>query len=381
MSSFPVAVVPEYLYNTDGGGGGSVNSVNAGTGITITGTATDPIINAIPDVKPINTIFVSPNGNDLTNTGGPTSPFLTIAKALNFRSTIATETIVEIILYAGTYTENPNIFMTNTVITAFPSAYDTGDAMNANSKQVTINGFITVSSNTLSASASSVSICNINIFGGLSTASTVNQDFTFRMSNCRVDAMITNTQSTNNTYTAIYSDCYFTYISDAGIMVIEGVDVQMIRCEFSHFYTIFGSIINIGSGTSRGGTMKMQYSRLLSTSTGANPGPLITYTNTISTSGDIYLHNTFAYLLNTPDTGDNKCCIQFRQDVSITVDMIAYNVFKCDGASFGGGQPYAIQNRNTAGTITINSFGGNFGGQFAHKLDNTINVVSNFVLM
>jgi hypothetical protein len=33
-------------FNSGGGGGGSVNSVNPGTGITITGTATDPIINS-----------------------------------------------------------------------------------------------------------------------------------------------------------------------------------------------------------------------------------------------------------------------------------------------------------------------------------------------
>jgi hypothetical protein len=379
MSSFPVAVVPEYLYNTDGGGGGSVNSVNAGTGITVTGTLTDPIINAIPDVKPINSIFVSPNGNDVTNTGGPTSPFLTIAKALDFRSNIATEITVEIILYAGTYNENVTVSITNTVITGFPSAYDTG---NANSKQVTINGAVEVLTNTLSGGPSSVSLCNLNIFGLLNTGSTVNQDFTFRMSNCRMDGLVTNTQSTNNTYTAIYSDCYFTIIADARLMFIEGVNVQMIRCEFSHFYASFGSIITIGSGISAGGTMNMQYCRLLSTTTSPNPFPLITYQNTIATSGDIYLHNTLAYLFDTPDSSDNKCCIQFSQNASIIVDMIAYNVFKCDGATYTGGQPYAIQNRNIAGnTVTINSFGGNFGGQAAHKLDNTITVVSNFVLM
>jgi hypothetical protein len=379
MSSFPVAVVPEYLYNTDGGGGGSVNSVNAGTGITITGTATDPIINAIPDVKPINSIFVSPNGNDLTNTGGPTSPFLTIAKALDFRSTIATETTVEIILYAGTYNESVTVSITNTVITAFPSAYDTG---NANPKQVTINGIVEVLTNTVTSGPSSVSLCNLNIFGLLNTGSTVSQDFTFRMSNCRMDGLVTNTQSTNNSYTAIYSDCYFTILTDARLMFIEGVNVQMIRCEFSHFYTVFGSIITIGSGISAGGTMNMQYCRLLSTSNATNPSPLITYQNTFATSGDVYLHNTFAYLFNTPDTGDNKCCIQFIQNASITVDMIAYNVFKCDGAIYSGAQPYAIQNRNIAGnTVTINSFGGNFGGQLAHTLDPTITVLSNFVLM
>jgi hypothetical protein len=384
MSSFPVAVVPEYLNIDDGGGGGgSVNSVNAGVGITVTGTATDPIINAIPDVKPINSIFVSPNGNDITNTGGPTSPFLTIAKALVFRSTIATETQVEIILYAGTYNENVDILVTNTIITAFPNAYDSGasDASNANSKQVIINGAINVLSSFLSSTQSSVSICNLNINGAINTGSIVNQNITFRMTNCRIDAMITNTQSTDNIYTAIYSDCYFTYISDAAMFFAEGVDVQIIRCEFLHFYTVFGPIITINSGVTRGGTMNMQYSRVLSTTQATNPAPLIRYINSIASSGDIYLHNTFAYLLNTTDSSNDKCCIQFQQNVSITIDMIAYNVFKCDGATYTGGQPYAIQNRNTAGSVAINSFGGNYGGQFAHRIDSSITIVSKFVAM
>jgi len=51
MSCCPPSVVPDFSENGGGGGGGGVQSVGAGTNITISGTSTNPVVNAVAGVS------------------------------------------------------------------------------------------------------------------------------------------------------------------------------------------------------------------------------------------------------------------------------------------------------------------------------------------
>lgn len=403
----PPSIVPDYSDSGGGGGGGvqsitagnagisitgtitdpiisnsgvnTITATNAGAGITITGTPTIPIISSVVgSFRPSFTIYVSPNGNDSTGVGSSFSPFLTIARALVLRGTISPDNDVEIILYAGNYPENVVITVANTTITAYPSAYDTGQT---SSKAVSITGNITVDIQTLGTQgAGSVAFTGINIISSsIVTGSSANQGLYFRLTNCKTQGFILNNQTSTQVYTAQYSDCYMIHTADSCVITGVGVDIAIIRCDILHTNALTQPTINLQNGNTRGGTLNMQYSKVISTTSSATAKPIIRYQNVSSTTGNLILYNTLSYTSQTVDTGFDKCCIQFNSTGATTFDLMTFNGFDCDGAKYTGGQPYAIQQRG-AGAVTINVWGGNYGGVQAHRIDPAITRISNMIL-
>ena len=319
----PPSIVPDYSDSGGGGGGGvqsitagnagisitgtitdpiisnsgvnTITATNAGAGITITGTPTIPIISSVVgSFRPSFTIFVAPNGNDSTGVGSSISPFATISRAIVFRNTLSADIDVEIFIHAGSYSENINVDVGNITFTGLSNAYDAGTTT---SKQVKVIGNIGVNILTAgSLGSTSVSFCNIDFTSTSSaTQSTVSQGLYFRMSNCRLTGSMINIQSSATVYTAIYSDCYMIITDVPSLITSVGVDVQIIRCELLHTASFTNPVINIQNGTSRGGTLIMQYSKVISATTSTGAKPIIRYQNTSSTTGNLLAYNTLSY--------------------------------------------------------------------------------------
>jgi hypothetical protein len=126
--------------------------------------------------------------------------------------------------------------------------------------------------------------------------------------------------------------------------------------------------------------MNMQYSKVVSSNSSATVKSIVRYQNTSATSGNLFSYNTLSYSSQTTDTGGDKCCIQFNQTAPVGIDYVTFNGLDCDGASYTGGQPYVMQKRGT-GSVTINVFGGNYGGQSAHTIDPAITRTSTMILV
>jgi hypothetical protein len=374
--SCPPSITPDFSCG-DGGGGG-VQTVSGGTNITITGTPTDPIINASAGLvlRPSFTIYVAPNGNNTTADGSLSLPFQTIQGALNFRNGLSNTTNIEIFIQAGTYAENLTINTGNTYLYANHSPYK-------NFKTVIINGTVLVDI-TQPQNTGSCEVCFTNIqwpSSGITTGSSTNQGINIGFNNCSISGWFLHNQNFTQSCAVIYYDCYLQHTGTEALITSVGCNVQIFRCEMLHSNSTINPIINIQNGGGGGsGALNLQYTTIRSSTTSATAQPIIRYQNTSnSNQGNIMCYNTLNFSSQVVDTGNNKCCVQYNQTGAIIVEMMAFNTFDCDGASYTGGQPYAIQKRG-AGTVSISVFGGNYGGQLAHKIDPAITRVSNMVL-
>lgn len=372
----PPSIIPDY--SDSGGGVSGVQSITAGTNITVTGTPTDPIINAsssnVP--RPSTIIYVSPSGNDTTANGSLSLPFLTIQGAINYRNTLSNTLNVEIFIFGGNYAENLSITVPNTFFTCNSAPY-------LGVKTVLITGTVTVNINVLTGQGSGeVSFTNIGwLSTGITTGSTVAQGLHVGFYNCFILGWALHNQDSPTTYSVRYYDTFLQHTGTEGLIISVGCLLQILRCELIHTNNTTNPIINIQNGGGGGsGSLNLQYTNIRSTTTSATAQPIIRYQNTsTSSSGNIMSYNTLTYTSQVVDTGFNKCCIQYNQTGAITVDMMSFNTFDCDGAIYTGGQPYAIQKRG-AGAVTIAVFGGNFGGVQAHRIDPAITRTSTMIL-
>lgn len=372
----PPSIIPDY--SDSGGGVSGVQSITAGTNITITGTSTDPIINAsssnVP--RPSTIIYVSPSGNDTTANGSLSLPFLTIQGAINYRNTLSNTLNVEIFIFGGNYVENLSITVPNTFFTCNSAPY-------LGVKTVLITGTVTVNINVLTGQGSGeVSFTNIGwLSTGITTGSTVAQGLFIGFYNCYILGWALHNQDSPTTYSVRYYDTFIQHTGTEALIISVGCLLQILRCELIHSNSTVNPIINIQNGGGGGsGSLNLQYTFIRSSTTSATAQPIIRYQNTsASNQGNIMCYNTLNFSSQVVDTGNNKCCVQYNQTGAIIVEMMAFNTFDCDGASYTSGQPYAVQKRG-AGTVAISVFGGNYGGQLAHKIDPAITRVSNMVL-
>jgi hypothetical protein len=404
MSCCPPSITPDFADGGGGGGGGGggVQSVIAGTNISVSGTATNPQINnngvlsvtqgtnvtvsgtannpiisssgATP--RPSFTIYVSPSGNDSTANGSLSLPFLTIQGAINFRNTLSNTVNTEIFIFAGTYTENLTVNFGNTYFYTDNSPYK-------DFKTVIINGTVNVDITNLTGQGS-CEVCFTNLqfpSSSFITGSTANQGLNIGFNNCSISAWFLHNQNSSQSCTVQYFNCYLQHTGTEALVTSVGCNVQILRCEMLHSNATLNPIINIQNGGGGGsGSLNLQYTIIRSLTSSATAKPIIRYQNTSnSTTNNFLCYNTLTFTSSTTDTGNDKCCIQYNQTGSITVDTVAFNTFECDGAIYTGGQPYAIQKRG-AGAVTFNVFGGNYGGQQAHKIDPAIVRVSNMVI-
>ena len=375
--SCPPSITPDFSCGDGGGGGGGVQTVSGGTNITITGTPTDPIINASAGLvpRPSATIFVSPSGNDTTADGSVSLPFLTIQAAINFRNTLSNTLNIEIYIYSGTYGGNLTINTSNT--------YFTGTSSPFNDKTVNLTGTINVDITNLNGQGTGeVAFSNIG-WGStnITTGSTVAQGLQVSFFNCNMTGWFLHNQSSATSYNVRYFNCIMFHNGSEALITSVGCFLQVFRCNLRHANNITNPIINIqNGGGGNAGNLSLQYTTIISSTASATAQPIIRFQNTASSTNNIFTYNSLTYLSSTVDTGTNKCCIQFNQTGTIFADLVAFNTFECDGAQYTGGQPYAIQKRG-AGAVTFNVFGGNYGGQLAHKIDPAINRLSNMVIV
>lgn len=377
MSCCPPAITPDFADGGGGGGSGGVQSVGAGTNITVSGTLTNPVINSSGSTpRPSFTIYVSPSGDNATANGSLSLPFKTIQGAINYRNTLSNTQNIEIFIFAGTYTENLTINYGNTYFYTNSSPYK-------DFKTVIINGTVNIDITNFT-NQGSVEVCFTNLqwpSGSFTTGSTANQGLNIGFNNCSISSWFLHNQNFSQACGVSFYNCYLQHTGTEALVTSVGCNVIIYRCEMLHSNSTVNPIINIQNGGGGGsGALNLQYTFIRSTTTSATAQPIIRYQNTsASNQGNIMCYNTLNFSSQVVDTGTNKCCVQYNQTGAIIVEMMAFNTFDCDGASYTGGQPYAVQKRG-AGTVAISVFGGNYGGQLAHRIDPAITRVSNMVL-
>jgi hypothetical protein len=371
MSQNLASVVPDYS-DSGGSGGGGVNSVSAGTGITITGTPTDPIINSVGSVpRPSTIIYVSPSGDDDTANGSLALPFSTIQGAINFRNTLSNTANIEIFIFGGNYVEDLTITVPNTYFTCNP-------APSSNIKTVLITGTVTVNISVLTGQGSGeVGFTNIGwLSTGITTGSTVAQGLTVSFYNCSILGWMLHNQDSSTTYTVRYQDCVLQHNGTEALVISVGCVLSIMRCELFHTNPTINPIINIqNGGGGSGGVLNMQYSTVRTNTTSASALPLVRFQNTSNTTNNIMVHNALYYTSAVVDTSPtlDKCAIQFNQTGQINFETMSMNFLEADGARFGAGTPpgtnryQVIQLRNSGG-VNLGTFSGNYGGASSRNI-------------
>jgi hypothetical protein len=371
MSQNLASVVPDYS-DSGGSGGGGVNSVNAGTGITITGPSTDPIINALPASvpRPSATIYVSPSGNDTTANGSISLPFLTIQGALTFRSSLSLTDNVEIYIFSGNYAGPITINTPNTYLTGPHAPY-------REAKTVVISGNLTVDINALSGQGGcEVSLTNLLFTSTqIVTGSSVDQGLLITITNCNITGWMQHNESTVvGVYNVRYYDCLLFHNGAEALVTSVGPFLQIWRCEMTHSNAVTNPVINLQNGN--GGSaaiLNLQYTSIRSTTTSATAQPIIRYQNTATSNSNVMLHNSLYFTSSVADTATDKCCIQFNQTGNVNFETMSYNLIDCAGATFIGDNtaPLVIQRRN-AGAVNLGVFAGNYADPTAPKVSGFI---------
>ena len=369
-------LVPGANPNT-GGGGGSVNSVNAGTNITITGPAEDPIVNSSAGTlaRPTYTIFVSPNGNDGTATGSLSFPYLTIQEAINFRNTLSADDTIEIFLFAGLYKETITITLSSnfTCYSATPVLINSTPAVQGNSP-VAIEGNITITSTN-----SKISFNNIKISPDVIISSTSQGTSVLNFKNCYINGFI-QTDTATSGVSVYFDECVIENSGGSSILLTNGVNVSIRRCQIYHSSNDFPTIL-VKQSTSNlfTGGFQMTYSLLRNSANSATAEPQIRFDNANFPKGPLefpglLLYNTFEWMFFTVDTGGNKCCIQITDNGGAYFENASFNQFLCEGATTGGATPYVIQRGN--GGLAFTVLGANYGGPTAKYIQTFLNSVN-----
>jgi hypothetical protein len=392
MSCTSVNIVPDFGIGTGGGSTagvtsleGLLNDVNlTSTGNTVAITTSGQNINLeatspVSSFVPAFSLYVSTNGNDTTGDGSSLNPYQTIGKAILQRATLANNVVVEVLVYAGQYAENLTINTGNIIITGFSSAYD---ILTTNSKPVRLTGNVTVDITVTNTNATtSVALVNLSLVSStISTTSTVAQTLNFYMSNCRMSGNIINYQNSFQGASSFYDRCYIINTSPSSLLVLIGVNCTVLNCEFQQSDCSQNPVINLQQGNSAGGVILMRYSKVRCTDATTSVFPLVRYQNSGANTASVFSYNEFTYTSSAVDTSGNKCCIQFNNSFAMTVTAMIFNTFDCDGASYTGGQPYAVQKRG-AGSVTVLLIGANYGGAGAHTLDPAIIKTSQMILL
>jgi len=339
-----------------GGGGGDVNSVSGGTGILISGTVADPIVNCtiIQTPRPTDIIFVSKSGNNVTADGSMTLPFLTIQAAINFRSSLPIlNNVIIFILSSGTFSENLTINYGNTFINSWPSQNDF--------KTVVLAGSISVNVTQPSGlTGVEVGFQNIQtLTGTITTSNTVLTEYLLMMfSDCVFNSgFICNTQTTQQNLVE-FIRCNFTNsLVLANTIQNNGCAMKVLRCDFDNSSSTYSSL-DIGGIA---GSLNLQFTTISMNSVNAYQ-PAIYYDNTGASTGNITANNIIRFRVDGLDTtvGKNKCCIQYKQTGTVVDAFVGGNQFICPGANYGAPSAMCIQRRGT-GAVTITALGINGG--------------------
>ena len=347
------------------------------------GTSSISIEGTVPLIpRPNFTIYVSPNGSDDAGTTGSVSnPFLTIQAAINLReSTITEVAIVEILVYAGVYNENLTITMGNIIITGYSTYPNDPPQVELQGTTLTVNP--TITEGVVYIGFTNFKLGTIATSIAITTTSPSNTGtYNFSLNNCYVLGNLVHTTNQGSRTQISYLNCNI-ICSNGGVSLVQnnGCYLNILR---SRLEQTAGSIavINIADGNEIDGNMNCQLSEIICSTPSTAPAPIIVYTTDVPTIVRNYLiNNVIRYTSSQPDTGTPpaKCCLQVNTNApaSIYFDVMANNLFLCDGGIVGSPNKCIVYNQN-GGMVGINYFGGNLGGVLCHTIDNGITRLSN----
>jgi hypothetical protein len=301
-------------------------------------------------------IYVAPNGNNTTGTGSQQNPYLTIARAITKRATLAVATEVSIILSSGTYTESFTL-LRNTFLIGIPTGEQNQPcnvvgsiAMNTITNQVGIAGLQVTgpSTGTLDTvrclgTGGTYSIYNCNITGTVGNAINFFEGSGF-LTECRITGAAT-------THPAIDADA--------------GSTVIIRDC------TISNPTTNVASVITSTGTITFHNSIIQSLNTTSTVlQPIIQFSSSTTPESIEMNYCQIKYANTLTDTGGAKCCIRFTNSNAVVKTMV-YCLLLCEGATTAvGGQIQCIQKTGT-GTVTL-TYGSLLAGATAHHIAPTI---------
>lgn len=364
--------------NPGGGGGGGVNSVTAGTNITVTGTPSNPVVNtagvqtltqgagititgppttptiSASNFRPTYIIYVAPNGNDTTGNGSILNPYASPQQALLFRNAFPASVAYEIFLFPGNYGGNLNITSANTYFTASSSAY--GDQ-----KSAILSGDLTVVPAAPSGQASTV-VAFTNIEFSLSSfASTTSQPEPnyIIFTNCSmVGYNATHSVNTAPSLATLvqYIDCSITNNSGSNTIANSGAYLKLLRTSIINGSAAANLIYMYGT-TPR---LDIQYCHLLNTASSQNLNSLIEYEHTGASIQNYCMFNTFQYIDQTMDLGAQKSAINYNHTASVIEQNMSGNTFITTGSTYALKKP-------GPGTTNILTYGGNFGTEILNR--------------
>ena len=350
--------------------------ISGGTGISLAGS--NPVVISAPKVtfRPAYTIYVSPNGNDTTGDGSILNPYLTIQKALDVRATITDTIEVNIYIQAGNYTENLTVSTGRT--------YLTGDPSSEGRESINITGNINVNITTISTIGLEyvVSLSQLQINGNVTASASASGAFVFCIYETNLNTgSLTLDRTGASGSTCVIENCRFNP-SGTSITTItnKGFTVQLLGSQILTATANTPVILNTNAtSVSSAGTLVFEYSWIQNSTSSTTASPLISYTNTSNSTGNRINWSRIQYTNTAVDTGTNKCCIQFNATGTTTFDTLTNNTLICNGATYTGGQPYALQKRG-AGAVTLSYQGNNICGTGAHTLDPAI-IKTNMTLL
>jgi len=173
--------------------------------------------------------------------------------------------------------------------------------------------------------------------------------------------------------TCVIENCRFNPSGDISTIVNNGFTLQYLGSQIlTSASTNPAILIANAPSIASAGSIICEYSYIQSNSSASTVGSLIKFINTSASTGNRISWSRLSYLSSTLDTGTgNKCCVQLSGAGNVTFDYVNHNIFECDGATTGGGQPHIWQKLG-AGVVTLSYEGGNLSGTLANKYDATI---------
>jgi len=322
----------------------SLNEINAGSGVlinpegntmTFQQSSLPAIQGQLVGISTINSvaypppnfvdsfqIYVAPNGNNTTGDGSQQSPYLTIARAITKRATIANTTEVSIILSSGTYTETFTLTRNTYLV-----GVQTGEAR----QPCNIIGAITLNDTTGTMGVSGLEITgSVSMTGGGAT---------YTMFGCNITNTATAVNATAGTI--FITECRISNTASATLISFSTLTIR--DCFISTSGT--GSCLSLASIT----TVRQTVLTSSSASTGASA--LVNYANT-NLITFVLEFCRLEYTNATTDVTGNKCCVRFAGAGPVTASIFD-NLLICEGAITGvGGQIQCIQ-RTGAGAVVL----------------------------
>jgi len=342
--------------------------LQAGAGINISFGNPTTISASLADFRPSYTIYVANNGNDATGTGGKMAPFQTIGRALTARNAITDTVEVNIYIEAGNYNENLTIATSRTYLTT--------DITSEARESCNITGNINIAIPTISTIGVEhvVGLSNLQINGNIVSDVSCSGAYVLSMFECNLNqGNLTLNRRTTSGSTCVIENCRFNPTGDISTIISNGFINQFIGSQILTSATTQPTIVLANAPVLNSpSTIVLEYSYIQNNSIASTVGPLMRFTNSSNSSNNRIGWSRLSYASSTLDTGTgNKCCVQFQNTGTVSFDYVNHNIFECDGATVGGGQPHIMQKLGT-GSVTLLYEGGNLSGTLANKYDTNI---------